>query len=128
MTFQIQLLTAAKAKRFTAPVLKEARKVFKEIRMAMLDPDPEQDPFRVPQFDKVEELIFFLGMVGDDEWIKANVDIFEFVEAGNRIIGFGLRKDRKMWLSEEGRIHLGTNEIRAFTPLTYVKKQLAAYL
>lgn len=69
MTFQIQLLTAAKAKRFTAPVLKEARKVFKEIRMAMLDPDPEQDPFRVPQFDKVEELIFFLGMVGDDEYI-----------------------------------------------------------
>lgn len=127
MTFQIQLLSSAQSKRFTAPVLKEARKVFKEIRMAMLEPDPEQDPFRVPQFDKVEELVFFLAMVGDDEWMRAHVDVFEFVEDGKHFIGFGLRKDRKMWLSEEGRTHLGASEIRAFTPLVYVRKQLKSY-
>ncbi len=93
----------------------------------MLESDLEQDPFRVPQFDQVEELVFFLAMVGDDEWMRGHVDVFEFVEDGKHFIGFGLRKDRKMWLGEEGRTHLGASEIRVFTPLVYVKKQLASY-
>lgn len=127
MTFQIQILTSAQSKRFTAPVLKEARKIFKEIRMAMMEPDPEQDPFRVPQSDIVEELVFFLAMVGDDEWMRDHVDVFEFVEEGKPFIGFGLRKHRKMWLGKEGMAHLGASEIRAFTSLTYVEAQIKMY-
>lgn len=128
MTFQFQLLTSSAAKRFTPELLKEARKVFKDIRMALLVPDPEQDPFRVPSFDSAEELVFFLAMVGDDEWIKKSVDVFEFIEKGRHFIGLGLRKDREMWLSEEGRMHLNASAIQAFTPLAYVKRQVSAYL
>ncbi|MEK9159434.1 MAG: hypothetical protein AAB383_01760 [Patescibacteria group bacterium] len=128
MTFQFQLLTSLVAKRFTPALLKEARKVFKQIRMALVEADPELDPFRVPSFDTAEELVFFLAMVGDDEWIKKAVDVFEFVEKGRHFIGLGLRRDREMWLGEEGRTHLNASAIQAFTPLVYVKKQVAAYL
>ena len=128
MTFQFQLLTSSVAKRFTPVLLKEARKVFKDIRMALLEPDPELDPFRVPSFDSAEELAFFLAMVGDDEWMKKAVDVFEFVETGRHFMGLALRKDREMWLSEEGRTHLNASAIRAFTPLSYVRVQLKAYL
>lgn len=128
MTFQFQLLTSSAAKRFTPELLKEARKVFKEIRMALLEPDPEQDPFRVPSFDSAEELVFFLAMVGDDEWMKKAVDLFEFIEKGRHFIGLALRKDREMWLGEEGRTHLNASAIQAFTPSAYVKKQVNAYL
>ena len=127
MTFQLQILTSSHAERFPPAILKEARKIFKEIRMAMLEADSDQDPFRVPQSDKVEELVFFLAMVGDDEWMRDHVDVFEFVEAAKHFIGFGLRKDRAMRLGEEGMAHLGASEIRAFTPLNYVKAQIEMY-
>ena len=128
MTFQFQLLTSSVAKKFTPSLLREARKVFKDIRMALVEPDPEQDPFRVPSFDTAEELIFFLAMVGDDVWMKKAVDVFEFIEKGRHFMGLALRKDREMWLSEEGRTHLNASAIQAFTPLVYVKRQVAAYL
>jgi len=128
MTFQFQLLTSPIAKRLTPALLKEARKVFKDVRMALIEHDPELDPFRVPSFDSAEELAFFLAMVGDDEWMRKEVDVFEFVETGRHFIGLGLRKDRQMWLSEEGRTHLNASAIRAFTPLSYVRIQLKAYL
>ena len=128
MTFQFKLLTSPAAKKFTPPLLKEARKVFKDIRMALVEHDPELDPFRVPSFDSAEELIFFLAMVGDDEWMKKEVDVFEFIETGRHFIGLGLRRDREMWISEEGQSHLNASAIQAFTPLVYVKKQVSAYL
>lgn len=128
MTFQFQLLTSSIAKRLTPALLKESRKVFKDIRMALIEHDPELDPFRVPSFDSAEELAFFLAMVGDDEWMKSHVDVFEFVETGRHFIGLGLRKDREMWLSEEGRAHLNASAIQAFTPLSYVRIQLKQFL
>lgn len=128
MSFQIQILTSAQAPAFTAPVLREARKVFKEIRMALLMPAPDQYPFRVPQFDTLEELVFFLAMLGDDDTLRKQVDVFEFIEGGMPFIGLGLHKDRSMWLSDEGKMHLNASSIKASSSLTYVKRQLKAYL
>lgn len=128
MTFQFQLLQSSKAPLFTDFVLKEAREVFKEIRMSLIHPDPELDPFKIPQFETVEELVFFLALVGDDEWLRKEADIIEFRDLEGDHLGITLRRDRKMWLSEEGRGHLTAVEMRAFTPLVYVRKQIKAFL
>jgi hypothetical protein len=128
MTFQFQILNSAHGPRFTPTVLKEARKVFKEVRMGLLYCDEELDPFKVPSFDAIEELIFFLALVGDDEFFKKEVDALEFYEGKKPQLGFALRGDREMWLSEEGKKHLGAHKIFAFTPLSYVKKHIGLFL
>jgi hypothetical protein len=124
MTFQFHLLQSKDSKQFTPQVLKEARRVFKDIRLFLMFPDPEVDPFRIPQFDSLEELKFFLALVGDDEWFIKYADIMELKDSTGNYLGFTLRKDRKMWLSKEGRAHLKATELQAFTPLTYLKRQL----
>ncbi len=128
MTFQFQLLQSSRADQFTERVLKEARNVFKEIRVSMMNPDPELDPFKIPAFNELEELVFFLALVGDDEWFRKECDIMEFHDDDGDHLGLTLRRDRKMWLSEEGMRHLTATRIKAFTPLSYVRKQMDIYL
>ncbi len=102
--------------------------VFKEIRMSLMNPDPELDPFKIPAFDTLEELLFFLALLGDDEWFRKECDIMEFRDSEGDHLGLTLRRNRKMWTSSEGMTHLGATHIKAFTPLSYVKKQINNYL
>lgn len=124
MTFQFHLLQSKDSNKFTPQVLAEARRVFKEIRMALLYADPELDPFKIPQFNALAELQFFLALVGDDEWMLKHVDIMELTDPTGAYLGLTLRVDRKMWLSEEGKKHLNASTLKAFTPLRYVRGQL----
>lgn len=110
--FQFQLLQGKKGGVFTAARLKEARKVFKEIREFLLHPDPEVEPLRIPYFDFPEEWIFFLALVGDDSELVEAAVFVQYPQKGISVVGLGLKVDEWMWLSEDGHRHLGADDLK----------------
>ena len=126
--FQYQLLHGAKGAVFTAQHLKEARHVFKEIREALLHPDPAIELLRIPYFDFPEEWVFFLAMVGDDSELCEVAIFVRYPEKGIPVLGLGLQKDEEMWLSEEGQEHLGSEEVDTFGVKDFVETVVKDYL
>lgn len=126
--FQYQLLYGKKAQLFTAAHLKESRHVFKEIREFLVDPDPEVEPLRIPYFDFPEEWIFFLALVGDDKEMCEVAVFVQYPVKGVNVLGLGLQRDQKMWLSEEGQKHLGTKDVDTFELKDFVETVVEDYL
>jgi len=126
--FQFQLLQGEKAGLFTARHLKEARKVFREIREFLLEPDPELEPLRIPYFDFPEEWIFFLALVGDDPELRKVAVFVQYVEKGITVVGLGLKRDEKMWVSAEGKKHLETEDVKTFGVGKYVERAVKGWL
>lgn len=109
------------------PHLKQARKIFKEVREFLLHPDPEIQPLRIPVFDYTEEYFFFLALMGDDKELSEKAIFVRYQEGEGSVIGVALKVDEKMWLGPDGQKHL-KSPVMTFDVESYVQLAIEDFL